>query len=641
MRNYKQEGNIIHVLAPYDLLQGAGVLVGSLFGLATADCKAGAQTDIITQGEFYVAKTSAEAWAVGDKVYWNNTTKKFTTVFGIGRLAGLASEVAANPSSTGSLLLSPQPGMVDAGTNLVTGRIATQVAGRNVDAVALTWRGINQGMSVDVQGFGGGSAYSMLHRTRHYSNTRFRRVRAVLQCFQPLAGTPIVDTNFTNDYNFQVGFEQVYQNATTGLSPRKMFKFGSSEVAQYRQASPPANGYLISDVLDLGSYVEAEQFFGLWTTVEEATAGTPITGRIPYTRSSSNFLQRYVGYASLNGTTVAQSQIALDTAKSATSITAAPATQGGNSNYFTPIMLLIETDSGDPFIWFVGDSLSYGVGEGGSGSGSEGDGVGSALGNRGFIERGIWENLGYSGGGLGRGSDGNKYLITPSNWAYRRALLQLANPTHVINANVHNDMQAGISYGSWAISTAYAKWDTKQANSNIYVCVVAGTSAASGTGPASTSGGIVDGTCVWAYLQPIVDSTVRGAAQVLVQMANVNQQIRAILPNVNMIAMTATPDAASTDNWATAVNQTPSSGGGYGGPTSRRHYVNDAIRSLHPLLDITGYFDPSAAVEDSYPTETSKWAVNGSAYYATIDGTHGNSVGYRLGAATLTADKFV
>lgn len=502
------------------------------------------------------------------------------------------------------------------------------------------WRGVNQGMSVDIQGYGGGAAYSMTHRTRHYLNVRFRRVRAVLQCFH-VTGTPLVDTNFTNDYNFQVGLEPVFQNATTGITtPRKMFKFNSSETAQYRQASPPANGYIISDVLDLGQYVEAVQFFGLWTTVEEATAGTPVTGRIPYTRSASNYLNRNIGYISANGTTLAQSQIALDSARSATSITAAPSTQAGSSNYFTPIMLLIETDSDLPFIWHVSDSIGYGVGEGVPGSGTEGDGVGSALGNRGFIERAIYENLGYNGGGLGRGSDGNKYLFTPSNWAYRRALLALANPTHVINANVHNDMVT-ITISNWATSTAYTKWDCKIANGNIYTCVVAGTSSGAAGGPSGTGGGVIDGTCVWAYVMPSGGTAIpRGASLVLAQMAAVNDQIKAILPNVPIIAMTVTPDALTTDSWATAANQTPAAFGGWGDSTSRRHFVNQEIRAKNPLLKIDGYFDPATLLEDSYPIETSKWISNGSASYVTNDGTHPNSVGYKIGSYSITAGLF-
>ena len=35
MRNYVQPGNTVTVTAPYSVLSGAGVLVGSLFGVAS------------------------------------------------------------------------------------------------------------------------------------------------------------------------------------------------------------------------------------------------------------------------------------------------------------------------------------------------------------------------------------------------------------------------------------------------------------------------------------------------------------------------------------------------------------------------------------------------------------------------------
>jgi len=529
---------------------------------------------------------------------------------------------------------------VTAVTNPLTGGIDLTAGGAPVVVGGGTkvWRGMGQGMSVDIQGYSGGAAYSMTHRTRHYSSVKFRRARAVLQCFHTM-GVPLVDTLFTNDYNFQVGFELGYTNATTGLLPRKMFKFSSSDTAQYRQALPPANGYIVSDVLDLGRDVAPQEFFGLWTTVEEATAGTPVAGRIPYTRSTSNFLQRYVGTVSANGLTLAQSQIALNTAAVATSITSATASQGGGSNYFTPVMLLIETDSSLPFIVHLSDSIGYGVGESVPGSGTEGDGIGSALSNRGFIDRAIYENLGYSSVNLGRGSDGNKYLSTPSNWPYRRSLLALANPTHVINANIHND-PGSVTVAGWATATSFAKWDCKTANGNVYVCVVSGTSSAVAGGPTGTGGGIIDGTCVWAYLMPYPAlSTARSASIMLAQMAAVNSQIKEVLPNAPIIVMTGTPDAASTDAWRTPENQTVAIG--WGDSTSRRNLVNEQIKAKNPLLQISEFFDPSSVLEDGYPTVTGKWVSNGSASYVTNDGTHPNSVGYKIGAATLTADKFI
>jgi hypothetical protein len=57
------------------------------------------------------------------------------------------------------------------------------------------------------------------------------------------------------------------------------------------------------------------------------------------------------------------------------------------------------------------------------------------------------------------------------------------------------------NYGAaWAQSTAYTVGTQVTANGNVYVCTTAGTSAASGTGPATTTSGITDGTVVWSFV---------------------------------------------------------------------------------------------------------------------------------------------
>jgi hypothetical protein len=55
----------------------------------------------------------------------------------------------------------------------------------------------------------------------------------------------------------------------------------------------------------------------------------------------------------------------------------------------------------------------------------------------------------------------------------------------------------------WSPDTAYAVNDQRQNNTNIYNCTQAGTSAHSG-GPTGTGTGIVDNTCLWDYVGPVV-----------------------------------------------------------------------------------------------------------------------------------------
>ncbi|MFW8636705.1 DUF2190 family protein [Cribrihabitans pelagius] len=105
MKNFIQSGENISLVAPADVLSGAGVLVGSLFGVATADALTGETVTIVRRGVFELPKLSAQAWTVGAKVYWNDTAKECTTVASGNTLVGLAVQVAADPSDTGVVLL--------------------------------------------------------------------------------------------------------------------------------------------------------------------------------------------------------------------------------------------------------------------------------------------------------------------------------------------------------------------------------------------------------------------------------------------------------------------------------------------------------------------------------------------------------
>jgi predicted RecA/RadA family phage recombinase len=108
MKNFIQPGEVVGVTAPAAVASGAGVLVGSLFGLATTDAASGAPVEIATRGVFDMAKVSAQAWTVGARIYWDDSTKLATTTAasGANKLIGVALRAADNPSATGRVLLS-------------------------------------------------------------------------------------------------------------------------------------------------------------------------------------------------------------------------------------------------------------------------------------------------------------------------------------------------------------------------------------------------------------------------------------------------------------------------------------------------------------------------------------------------------
>lgn len=105
MKNFKQSGDTVTLIAAAAVASGAGILVGSIFGIATNAAAIGEEVEAKRKGVFTVAKNSAEAWAVGDKVYWDDTAKVFTITNTTDTLVGAAYAVAANPSATGTVLL--------------------------------------------------------------------------------------------------------------------------------------------------------------------------------------------------------------------------------------------------------------------------------------------------------------------------------------------------------------------------------------------------------------------------------------------------------------------------------------------------------------------------------------------------------
>lgn len=102
-KNFQKPGRVHSVLvAPYAAVAGAGMQVGSIFGIANADIANGGTGELELEGVFYTAQaTNAEAWTEGVALYWNDSGKLFTTTASTYRRVGFASQAKANPSTVG------------------------------------------------------------------------------------------------------------------------------------------------------------------------------------------------------------------------------------------------------------------------------------------------------------------------------------------------------------------------------------------------------------------------------------------------------------------------------------------------------------------------------------------------------------
>ena len=90
MKNYVQPGNTITLTAPYAVASGDGLLVGSIFGVASGTAALGETVEAALTGVYDLKKVASQAWAAGDKVYWDNTAKVCTTTVGTNTLIGAA-----------------------------------------------------------------------------------------------------------------------------------------------------------------------------------------------------------------------------------------------------------------------------------------------------------------------------------------------------------------------------------------------------------------------------------------------------------------------------------------------------------------------------------------------------------------------
>lgn len=90
MNNFLHEGTIVEVPAPYEVMAGDGLRLGSLFGIATEWARKGELVAIQTSGVFEVRRPVEMEWSVGDPVYWADATRSFTRHAALAVRVGVA-----------------------------------------------------------------------------------------------------------------------------------------------------------------------------------------------------------------------------------------------------------------------------------------------------------------------------------------------------------------------------------------------------------------------------------------------------------------------------------------------------------------------------------------------------------------------
>ncbi|WP_336341769.1 DUF2190 family protein [Pseudomonas atacamensis] len=107
MKTFIQHGDCLTVPAPAGgTISGQLYKVGAIVGVAATTEAAGDPVVLKLDGVFGLTKTSAQAWAIGDPLYMNTTSRSLSNVSATGLvLVGMATEIAANPSAIGACRL--------------------------------------------------------------------------------------------------------------------------------------------------------------------------------------------------------------------------------------------------------------------------------------------------------------------------------------------------------------------------------------------------------------------------------------------------------------------------------------------------------------------------------------------------------
>lgn len=86
--NYISQGKVIKAVVAADVSSGSGVVVGDLFGVATANIAADAEGVILISGIVTLPAKSTDTFTAGGKIYWDATEGYVTTTSDSNTFAG-------------------------------------------------------------------------------------------------------------------------------------------------------------------------------------------------------------------------------------------------------------------------------------------------------------------------------------------------------------------------------------------------------------------------------------------------------------------------------------------------------------------------------------------------------------------------
>ncbi len=108
MGSFVQAGGLLDYTPSSAKAAGDVVLLNKLVCVVPRALAANELGSVATEGVFEVDKTTGEAWAQGEPLYWVSGTSKFSTTASGNTKAGYAAKAALSADTTGQILLKQQ-----------------------------------------------------------------------------------------------------------------------------------------------------------------------------------------------------------------------------------------------------------------------------------------------------------------------------------------------------------------------------------------------------------------------------------------------------------------------------------------------------------------------------------------------------
>lgn len=103
--NAIQKGDVLSLVAPYDLTLDQGVKVGQIFGVARNAALTGQTVEVARTGVFTLTALNTSTGAVGALAYWDNSNRRVTNVATSNLLIGVFAVQKTSGPTVATVLL--------------------------------------------------------------------------------------------------------------------------------------------------------------------------------------------------------------------------------------------------------------------------------------------------------------------------------------------------------------------------------------------------------------------------------------------------------------------------------------------------------------------------------------------------------